>query len=84
MTDHTATQRLTAAVKRRVIPNWRSRLRDFSTISLALGTAAVPVWAGLPEDLRANLPANYVAWAIGVLNAWGLIGKFVVQSPPKE
>jgi hypothetical protein len=79
--DPNLTQRLKVAVRRRVVPNWRSRLRDFSTIALGLGTAAVPVWAGLPEDLRSHLPAGAVAWSIGVLNAWGLVGKFLVQAP---
>jgi len=68
-----------ARAKRRIVPNWKSRLRDYSTIALATGTAAVPVWAGLPGDLRSALPVEYVAWVIGLLNAWGLIGKFVIQ-----
>jgi len=79
--DPNLTQRLKVAMKRRVVPNWRSRLRDYSTIALALGTAAVPVWAGLPEDLRQHLPGNYAAWIIGALNAWGLCGKFLIQTP---
>lgn len=83
--DPTKTTRvLVAKARRRIVPNWKSRLRDYSTISLAAGTAAVPVWAGLPADIRANLPVDYVAWAIGSLNAFGLAGKFLVQGPVQD
>lgn len=75
---------IVARVRRRIIPNWKSRLKDYSTISLAAGTAAVPIWAGLPADIRSNLPVDYVAWAIGSLNAFGLAGKFLVQGPAQE
>lgn len=74
---------IAARVRRRIVPNWKSRLHDYSTIALAVGAAAVPVWTGLPADIRAHLPADYVAWVIGGLNAWGLIGKFLVQGPPQ-
>lgn len=77
-------QYVIASIKRRIIPGWRSRLRDYSTVALALGTAAVPVWAGLPGDLRAHLPVEYVAWVIGALNAFGLAGKFILQGPLPE
>lgn len=82
--EPSATQRIILKAKRRIIPQWRSRLKDYSTIALALGTAAVPVWAGLPNDLRAHLPVEYVAWAIGALNAFGLGGKFLLQGPLPE
>ena len=73
-----------AVVKSRIVKDWRSRLRDYSTIALAAGTAAVPMWAGLPEDIRTHLPVDYVAWAIGALNAFGLAGKFIVQGSLPE
>jgi len=71
----------------RIVTNWRSRLRDYSTIALALGTATVAAWTLLPTDLKAFLPTQYVAWAVGALNAFGLGGKFLVQGPvdtPKD
>lgn len=73
------TQRIVAGAKRRVVPNWRSRLRDYSTLALAMGTAIVAAWSALPIDLQARLPTEYVAWLVGVLNAFGLGGKFLIQ-----
>lgn len=79
-----ATQRIAAAVRRRVIPNWRSRLRDYSTISLAFSTAVAAAWSALPADWLAFLPVAWVARCIGVITALGLCGKFLTQNPPKD
>ena len=68
----------------KLIPNWRSRLRDYSTIALGAGAAIVAAWIALPEDLKAHLPTDWVARIVGALNALGLAGKFIVQGPPKE
>lgn len=78
------TAKLVEKVQRRVIPQWRSRLRDYSTIALASGTATVAAWTVLPADLKVFLPTEYVAWGIGALNAFGLGGKFLVQGPIDE
>lgn len=68
----------------KLIPNWRSRLRDYSTVALALGASIVAAWIALPEDLKAHLPTDWVARIVGALNALGLAGKFVIQGPPKD
>jgi hypothetical protein len=68
----------------KIIPNWRSRLRDYSTIALGAGAAIVAAWIALPEDLKAHLPVDIVAQIVGGLNALGLAGKFVVQKPKDE
>lgn len=82
--DPTQTTRiLVAKAKRRIVPNWRSRLGDYSTKALALGTAAAAAWVALPGDLKGHLPSEAVAWVIGALNAWGLLGKFILQTPPE-
>lgn len=78
------TQRIILKARQRIIKDWRSRLKDYSTIALAAGTAAVPMWAGLPADIRAHLPVDYVAWCIGALNAFGLAGKFLIQGALPE
>jgi hypothetical protein len=75
---------ISARVRRRIVKDWRSRLRDWSTIALALGAAIVAAWIALPEDLKAHLPTDWVARVVGGLNALGLAGKFVIQGPPKE
>lgn len=71
-------------IKARIVPNWKTRLRDISTIALAMGTATVATWAVLPDDLKAFLPTKIVAWWVGALNFFGLGGKFVVQNPTKK
>jgi hypothetical protein len=76
------TQRVKVAVKRRIVPNWKSRIGDYSTKALALGTAAAVAWVALPADLKAFMPTEFVAWAIGALNAFGLVSKFFVQGDP--
>lgn len=73
------TQRIVAKAKGHIIPNWRSRLTDYSTIALALSAAIVAMWTTLPADWVAHLPTAWVARGTGVLSLLGLIGKFVVQ-----
>jgi len=82
--DPNMTQRIVAKAKRRLVPNWRSRLSDYSTRALALGTAGAAAWVAMPASLQSQLPAQYVAWALGALNAFGLVSKFVIQGPIPE
>ncbi len=82
--DANATQRLKAAVKRRVVRDWRSRLKDWSTIMLGLSAGIVATWMTFPADWLAFLPVEYVAKGTGVLSALGLVAKFIVQGPVKE
>jgi hypothetical protein len=77
------TQRIVASAKRRVIPNWRSRLSDFSTIALALSASIIALWSTLPADWLAYLPTAWVAKGTGVISLLGLVGKFVNQ-PGKQ
>lgn len=63
----------------KLIPNWRSRLSDYSTISLAFSTAVAVAWSAFPADWLAYLPVEWVARIIGGITALGLFGKFVSQ-----
>lgn len=65
--------------KPRIIPNWRSRLTDYSTLALALSAAIVAMWSTLPADWTAHLPTAWVARGTGLLSLLGLVGKFLVQ-----
>jgi purine-cytosine permease-like protein len=78
-----ATQRLVAAAKSRIIPNWQSRLSDYSTIALALSAGIVAMWSTLPADWLVHLPTAWVARGTGLLSLLGLIGKFIRQGEPK-
>ena len=72
-----------ARVKRRIIPGWRSRLSDYSTIALAVSAATIALWSTLPADWLAHLPTAWVARLTGVVSLFGLVGKFV-QQPGKQ
>lgn len=77
--DPNVTQRVRAAVKRRVIPNWRSRLSDYSTIALAVSASTIALWSTLPADWLQHLPTEWVAKGTGLVSLLGLLGKFVKQ-----
>lgn len=77
--DPNVTQRISAAVKRRVIPNWRSRLSDYSTIALAVSASTIALWSTLPADWLQHLPTEWVAKGTGLVSLLGLIGKFLHQ-----
>lgn len=70
---------IVARVKRRIIPDWRSRLSDYSTICLAVSAATIALWSTLPADWLAHLPTEWVAKGTGVVSLFGLLGKFVRQ-----
>jgi hypothetical protein len=84
------TQRIKSAVKSKIIPNWKSRLRDYSTIALGLvttlSTAMLAAWAVMPTEWKEALPQNimlYFGGAYLVIGAWGGIGKFLIQGESK-
>lgn len=81
---------IVARVRRRIVPNWRSRLRDYSTIALGLtaatSTALLGAWSLMPPEWKAAMPKDVPLYLGGVymaLGVWGGVGKFVTQ-PGKE
>lgn len=74
---------IAARVKRRIVKDWRSRLRDYSTIALAVSAATIALWSTLPADWLQYLPTEWVARATGVVSLFGLLGKFVKQGGKK-
>ena len=80
-------QKIYLHVKRRTVSDWRQRLRDFSTIALALGTALQGAWLIFPDDLKNSFGPGVtkgVSYGLAVILLWGLVGKFVVQGPIEE
>jgi len=75
---------IAARVKRRIVPNWRSRMRDWSTIALGLSAAIATTWMAFPADWLAFLPVEWVAKGTGALSAAGLLAKFIIQGPIKD
>lgn len=67
----------------KLIDNWRSRLSDYSTITLAVSAATIALWSTLPADWLKYLPTEWVARATGVVSLFGLLGKFVKQGGKK-
>jgi hypothetical protein len=74
---------IVARVKRRIIPDWRSRLSDYSTICLAVSAATIALWSTLPADWLQHLPTEWVAKTTGIVSLLGLVGKFLNQ-PGKQ
>lgn len=71
----------------KITPNWRSRMRDFSTIALASVSALVAIWITIPGDVKATFPpfiAEYFGYVILAFSIWGTAGKFIVQAPKDE
>ena len=71
----------------KMIKNPRRVLRHFSTWAMTFGGGLQAVWLGLPDSIRADLPANagrIVAWITLVVAVWGLGGKVVDQTPPES
>ena len=63
----------------KIIPDWRSRITDYSTVALAVSAATVALWSTLPSDWLQFLPTALVARVTGVVSLFGLLGKFVQQ-----
>lgn len=77
---------IVARVRRRIVPNWRSRLRDYSTIALgltaAISTALLGAWSLMPPEWKAAMPKDVPLYLGGVymaLGIWGGVGKFITQ-----
>ena len=63
----------------KLIPNWRSRITDYSTVALALSAGIMATWSTLPPDWLQFLPTEWVARITGAVSLFGLVGKFIVQ-----
>lgn len=84
MTD--LTRRIVRKAKSRIIPNWKSRLKDYSTVALglvtALSSAMLAAWAVMPSEWKTGLPKDvvlYLGSTYLVIGAFGGIGKFITQ-----
>ena len=75
---------ISARIRRRVVKDWRSRLKDWSTIMLGLSAGIVATWMTFPADWLAFLPVEWVAKGTGALSALGLVAKFIVQGEVKN
>lgn len=67
---------------------WVSNAREcwthYSTQGLALATTVGGVWTAIPDDIKATYPhsvSKTIGYLILVFCIYGLIGKFVDQTP---
>lgn len=63
----------------RIIKDWRKAVRSYSAMALAFIAFIPMIWAELPPELVALIPAEWQKWiVVGVATA-GLIGRFIKQ-----
>ena len=68
----------------KLVPKPASHWKHYSTQALALGVGIQGAWAVFPDDLKAGLGPDIVPWVsrvTAVILLWGLVGKFVDQTP---
>ena len=78
---------MVSVIKKKVVPDWRARISDYSTIALAAVSALIAIWISIPSDLKGAYPAfvtDYFSYLILALTLWGGVGKFVIQRPKVE
>lgn len=67
-----------------LVPNWRRMWRAFSVQAMTLALAIQGAWAGVPDELKANIPPKLVLWiTVGLLVA-GIVGRMVDQPKVEE
>lgn len=69
--------------KPRLVKDWKSRLKHYSTIALAMASGLQGAWMSIPDSIKQPLPgwvAQAVAWITLAVVVGGLGGKFVDQS----
>jgi hypothetical protein len=63
----------------RLVKNTRSAWRWFSVQALALQGIGAAAWLGVPDDMRAAVPPEWLAGCAVVLTAFGIVGRLVDQ-----
>lgn len=64
----------------RLVPDWRQAWRWFSVQAFALQGIAAASWLAVPDDMRAAVPAEWLAAGAIALTALGIIGRLVDQN----
>ena len=63
----------------KLIPDWKSAPRWFSTQAMALAGIVQAAWLGIPDDMKASVPQEWVAALTGALMVLGIVGRLVDQ-----
>lgn len=62
-----------------MVKDWQKAWRWFSVQALALQGAAAGAWLSVPEEMRAAVPADWLAAAAVGLSVLGIIGRMIDQ-----
>jgi uncharacterized heparinase superfamily protein len=63
----------------KLVHNWRRAWRWFSVQALAVSATAPAAWLAVPDDMRAAVPAEWLAAAGIALGVMGLVGRLMDQ-----
>lgn len=63
----------------KLINEWRRAYRMLSVQAMALALAIQGAWPSIPDDLKAQLPAEAVHWVSIALLVAGILGRLVKQ-----
>lgn len=65
----------------KLIPEWRDAWRWFSVHALGLIVLLPLVWAEMPPEVMALIPASWHPYIVAAVAAAGLVGRMVDQRP---
>ncbi|MCZ0823697.1 DUF7940 domain-containing protein [Dickeya solani] len=63
----------------KMIDDWKSCWRWFSVHALALAGVIPAVWAELPDDMKASIPAGVMGLVTLAVALCGIVGRLVKQ-----
>jgi hypothetical protein len=66
-------------MKPQLVDDWRGAWRWVSVQVLALQGAAAAAWLAVPEEMRAAVPADWLAYAAVALTLIGIPGRMIKQ-----
>lgn len=63
----------------KLIPEWREAWRMFSVQALGLILMLPLIWAEMPPEVKALIPASWHPYIVAAVAAAGLIGRLIDQ-----
>jgi hypothetical protein len=63
----------------KLVDNWKSAWRWLSVQAMTISAIVPAAWLSVPEDMRAAVPADWLAYAAITLAGLGIIGRLVKQ-----
>lgn len=64
----------------KLVTDWRSAPKWFSTQAMVLAGAINAAWLAIPPEMQASIPQEWVAYGTAGLLVLGTIGRVVDQS----